>query len=59
LARIRKLRLRQDEAFSDIIAEGVVEGPLAAAPTGGLVAGVLPAAEKPLESAEIPPTVTA
>ncbi|MBM3853580.1 MAG: chromosome segregation protein ScpA [Verrucomicrobia bacterium] len=64
LARIRKLRLRQDEAFSDIIAEGVVEGPSATAPTGGPAGGVPPiaemqSAEKPLESAEIPPTVTA
>ena len=44
LTRLKKLRIRQSEAFADIIAEAVVDSP----PT-----------ENPLETASIPPTVTA
>jgi segregation and condensation protein A len=43
LTRLKKLRLRQDEAFADIVGEGVVEQPIV---------------ENPLETAGNPPTVT-
>jgi segregation and condensation protein A len=43
LTRLKKLRLRQDEAFTDIVGEGVVEDPIV---------------ENPLETAGNPPTVT-
>ncbi|MDP3068724.1 MAG: segregation/condensation protein A [Opitutaceae bacterium] len=45
LTRLKKMRLRQDEAFADIIAEAVDERP--------------PEIEMPLETIAIPPTVTA
>lgn len=49
LTRLKKLRLRQSEAFADIVAEAVVEdAPAPAAPP-----------ENPLETAANPPTVTA
>ena len=44
LTRLRKLRIRQDEAFADIVAEAVVEDPIV---------------QNPLETLTIPPTVTA
>lgn len=44
LTRLKKLRLRQHEAFADIVAEGVVEAPIV---------------ENPLETAANPPTVSA
>jgi segregation and condensation protein A len=44
LTRLRKMRIRQDEAFTDIIGEGVVDGPIV---------------ENPLETTLIPPTVIA
>ena len=44
LTRLKKLRLRQDEAFADIVGEPV---------------GVDPIVENPLETGPIPPTVTA
>jgi segregation and condensation protein A len=47
LTRLKKLRIRQDEAFADIVAEAVVEVPVAAI------------VENPLETPPIPPTVTA
>jgi segregation and condensation protein A len=47
LTRLKKLRIRQSEAFADIIAEAVVDDPIA------------PIVENPLETAAIPPTVTA
>jgi segregation and condensation protein A len=47
LTRLKKLRIRQTEAFADIIAEAVVEDPIAA---------IL---ENPLETASNAPTVTA
>ena len=47
LTRLKKLRIRQNEAFSDILIDVVVEEP-AAAPV-----------ENPLETIAIPPTVTA
>lgn len=46
LTRLRKLRLRQDDAFTDIIVDAVEEAPIA------------PPAEKPLETTANPPTVT-
>jgi segregation and condensation protein A len=45
LTRLKKLRLRQSEAFADIIAEAVVEHPIATI------------VENPLETPGIPPTV--
>ena len=45
LTRLKKLRVRQNEAFSDIVVDAVVEEPPA------------PAAENPLETAPNPPTV--
>ncbi len=49
LTRLKKLRIRQSEAFADIVAEAVVETP-----------AVPPApAENPLETAANPPTVSA
>lgn len=47
LTRLKKLRLRQSEAFADIIAEAVIDPPAA------------PTVENPLETETIPPTVTA
>jgi segregation and condensation protein A len=44
LTRLKKLRIRQSEAFADIVAEAVVEDAIV---------------ENPLETAAIPPTVTA
>jgi hypothetical protein len=44
LTRLKKLRLRQHEAFADIVGEAVVETPIV---------------ENPLETATNPPTVTA
>ena len=44
LTRLRKLRLRQDEAFTDIVIEAVVDDPIV---------------QNPLETLTIPPTVTA
>jgi segregation and condensation protein A len=44
LTRLKKLRIRQSEAFADILAEAVEENPIV---------------ENPLETALIPPTVTA
>jgi segregation and condensation protein A len=44
LTRLKKLRIRQSEAFTDIVVEAVVEEPIV---------------ENPLETAAIPPTVTA
>ena len=43
LTRLRKLRIRQSEAFADIIAEAVIDQPIV---------------ENPLETAANPPTVT-
>ncbi len=72
LTRIRKVRVRQDEAFADILLEPVtdqppaplppepeVEAPAAAgaAPEPAPAAG--PASEMPLETTANPPTVTA
>ncbi len=54
LTRIKKLRLRQNEAFSDILAEAVEEIPATAATVAESFA-----VENPLETSEIPPTVTA
>jgi segregation and condensation protein A len=62
LTRIKKLRLRQNEAFTDIHLDAVVEAPPApplsaeAVPPSDIPA--LPAEEKPLETPAIPPTVT-
>lgn len=47
LTRLKKLRLRQSEAFADIIIEAVEDVPMIAI------------AENPLETSAIPPTVTA
>ncbi len=68
LTRLKKLRLRQDEAFADIVAEAVVEAPVAEAavtePTAAeqaateLVVEAPAVAENPLETSTIPPTVT-
>jgi segregation and condensation protein A len=44
LTRLKKLRIRQTEAFTDIVGEAVVEDPIV---------------ENPLETARNPPTVTA
>ncbi|MSU48218.1 MAG: chromosome segregation protein ScpA [Opitutus sp.] len=51
LTRLRKLRLRQTEAFADIIGEAVTEELTTPA--------VAPGVENPLETATNPPTVTA
>ena len=68
LTRLKKLRLRQDEAFADIVAEAVVEAPVAEAavtePAAAeqaateLVVEAPAVAENPLETSTIPPTVT-
>ncbi len=47
LTRLKKLRIRQHEAFADIVVEAIVELPAA------------PIMENPLETAANPPTVTA
>lgn len=47
LTRLKKLRLRQSDAFADIIAEAVIDQPVA------------PAVQNPLETETNPPTVTA
>ncbi|MFZ9745824.1 MAG: segregation and condensation protein A [Opitutaceae bacterium] len=72
LTRIRKVRVRQDEAFADILLEPVTEpppaplppepevaAPAAAGPAPESVAAPAPAPEMPLETAVNPPTVTA
>jgi segregation and condensation protein A len=46
LTRLKKLRLRQNEAFTDIVVDAVVEQP------------VVPIVENPLETTPNPPTVT-
>ncbi len=57
LTRLKKLRIRQSEAFADIVAEAVIETPVDAltveepAAAGGV--------ENPLETETNPPTVTA
>jgi segregation and condensation protein A len=58
LARIKKLRLRQNEAFSDILIDGVDEVPAAPAPAAAAVAPVLAVVENPLETTANSPTVT-
>ena len=60
LTRIKKLRLRQNEAFSDIFLEAVEEVPITPTPaeTATATAPILAAAENPLETSAIPPTVT-
>jgi segregation and condensation protein A len=52
LTRLKRLRLRQHEAFADIVAEAVVETPAEETP-----ASDGPIVENPLETAAIPPTV--
>ncbi|MBM3842427.1 MAG: chromosome segregation protein ScpA [Verrucomicrobia bacterium] len=72
LTRIRKVRVRQDEAFADILLEPVTDQPPAplapepedpatdaATPAAESIAAADPAPEKPLETPAIPPTVTA
>jgi segregation and condensation protein A len=69
LTRIRKVRVRQDEAFADILLEPVTDQTPAPEPEGTAsessepapetVATSEPAPEKPLETPAIPPTVTA
>jgi len=65
LTRIRKVRVRQDEAFADILLEPVTDQPPAAlapeaiAPAPNASAAAEPAAENPLETTANPPTVTA
>ncbi len=72
LTRIRKVRVRQDEAFADILLEPVtdqppaplppdpeVDAPVAAGPAPESAAAPDPAPEMPLETAVNPPTVTA
>ena len=58
LARIKKLRLRQNEAFSDILIDAVDEVPAAPAPDTAAVAPVLAVVENPLETTANSPTVT-
>ena len=53
LTRLKKLRLRQHEAFADIVAEAVVETPAEETPVIDS-----PNVENPLETAANPPTVT-
>ena len=65
LTRIRKVRVRQDEAFADILLEPVTEPPPAplapevTSPAPETVAATDPAPEMPLETTANPPTVTA
>jgi hypothetical protein len=65
LTRIRKVRVRQDEAFADILLEPVTEPPPAplapevTSPAPETAAATDPAPEMPLETPTIPPTVTA
>jgi segregation and condensation protein A len=49
LTRLKKLRIRQSEAFADIVAEAVVDTPIVNPPI----------VENPLETATNPPTVSA
>ncbi len=58
LTRIKKLRLRQNEAFSDIIVEAVVEPPSTPVAEAPLAAPTDAVPENPLETTAIPPTVT-
>jgi segregation and condensation protein A len=58
LTRIKRLRLRQNEAFSDLYLEGYVEAPVDATPPIAAAAPDAPAEEKPLETDANPPTVT-
>jgi segregation and condensation protein A len=53
LTRLKKLRLRQHEAFADIVAEAVVDTPAEETPIIDA-----PIVENPLETAVNPPTVT-
>jgi chromatin segregation and condensation protein Rec8/ScpA/Scc1 (kleisin family) len=53
LTRIKRLRIRQDEAFTDIHLEGLSESPPAAASAPDGTPG-----ENPLETTANPPTVT-
>ena len=53
LTRLKKLRLRQHEAFADIVAEAVVDTPAEETPIIDA-----PIVENPLETAANPPTVT-
>ena len=72
LTRIRKVRVRQDEAFADILLEPVTDqpppplvtepeapAPGIAGPTPEAAAAADPAPEMPLETPANPPTVTA
>jgi segregation and condensation protein A len=65
LTRIRKVRVRQDEAFADILLEPVTEPPPAplppevTSPAPETVAATDPVSEMPLETTVNPPTVTA
>jgi segregation and condensation protein A len=63
LTRLKKLRIRQSEAFADIVVEAVVETPVVDMPTAEAQPADAPAAEaplgeNPLETTAIPPTVT-
>ncbi len=57
LTRLKKLRIRQHEAFADIVAEAVEETPVSVETPAAVVDN--PAMENPLETAANPPTVTA